>query len=107
MTKDEIDSLLLKRKSARDRKDWIESDAIRDELKASGILVVDTANGQVATGGSSFEKDWKPCFASLQSRIETLEFSLKIMEKRERLYNKKIGDLVEENLTLKYGKTCI
>ena len=41
----EIDALIAARKAARENKDWAESDRIRDELDARGILVEDGASG--------------------------------------------------------------
>ena len=41
----EIDALIAARKQARADKDWAESDRIRDELDARGILVEDGASG--------------------------------------------------------------
>lgn len=43
----EIDALVAERQAARDAKDFATSDRIRDELKAQGIEVEDTANGPV------------------------------------------------------------
>jgi len=42
LTDDEIDSLIGQRNTARDNKNWAESDRIRDELKAQGIILEDT-----------------------------------------------------------------
>jgi hypothetical protein len=38
--------LLERRRAARDRKDWRQSDALRDELAAMGVRVQDTQDGQ-------------------------------------------------------------
>jgi cysteinyl-tRNA synthetase len=43
----EIRALVTARDEARSRKDWTESDRIRDELKARGIVLEDTADGTV------------------------------------------------------------
>ena len=40
-----VQELLLKRQIARDAGDWDSADAIRDELTAMGVTVVDTADG--------------------------------------------------------------
>jgi cysteinyl-tRNA synthetase len=44
-----VDSLvalaLEQRAAARDRKDWTSADAVRDQLKAAGIVVEDTPTG--------------------------------------------------------------
>lgn len=42
---DEIQSLIDKRQQARASKDWATADAIRDELKAKGIILKDTPQG--------------------------------------------------------------
>jgi cysteinyl-tRNA synthetase len=43
----DIRALVTARDDARARKDWAESDRIRDELKAKGIVLEDTADGTV------------------------------------------------------------
>ncbi len=43
---DEIEALLVQRSDARKNKQWAESDRIRDELKARGVLVEDSKDGQ-------------------------------------------------------------
>jgi len=40
-----IDSLVTARNAARSRKDWAESDRIRDELKAMGVVIKDNKDG--------------------------------------------------------------
>lgn len=40
-----IEQLIIDRKTAREQKQWAESDRIRDELKAQGIILEDGANG--------------------------------------------------------------
>jgi hypothetical protein len=40
-----VDVVLLARKNARERKDWVESDQLRDSLLAAGIEVRDTPGG--------------------------------------------------------------
>lgn len=45
-TAEEIDALLAQRLEARQSKQWAESDRIRDELKARGVLVEDGKDGQ-------------------------------------------------------------
>jgi len=42
---DEIEWLVMQREDARKKKDWKESDRIRDELKAKGIILEDTPAG--------------------------------------------------------------
>ncbi len=42
---DEIESLINQRNEARKSKNWAEADRIRDELKAQGIVLEDTAQG--------------------------------------------------------------
>jgi len=42
---DQVKDLLQKRKEARQNKDWAKSDALRDELKALGVEVLDTRQG--------------------------------------------------------------
>jgi len=44
---DEIASLVNRRDDARERKDWAEADRLRDELRARGIVLEDTADGTV------------------------------------------------------------
>jgi cysteinyl-tRNA synthetase len=51
LTADEIESRLADRKAARAEKDFARSDAIRDELAASGVEVMD---------GDPLGWDWKP-----------------------------------------------
>jgi cysteinyl-tRNA synthetase len=41
-------ALLDERAAAREAKQWADSDRLRDELAALGVLVTDTADGQVA-----------------------------------------------------------
>jgi len=41
----EIEALIQQRTAARQNKDWAESDRIRDELKALGIILEDGAGG--------------------------------------------------------------
>ena len=41
----EVEALVEQRRTARAEKNWAESDRIRDELKAQGILVEDTPQG--------------------------------------------------------------
>jgi cysteinyl-tRNA synthetase len=41
----EIDALVAQRTQARKDKNWAEADRIRDELKAMGIVLEDTAQG--------------------------------------------------------------
>ena len=43
---EEIAELLEKRKQAREKKDWTESDRLRDAIKEKGYLVKDTKEGQ-------------------------------------------------------------
>ena len=43
----EIEALVVARDEARARKDWAESDRIREELKGRGIVLEDTADGTV------------------------------------------------------------
>src|SRR5690606_13402245 len=45
-TADEIEALLAQRLDARRNKQWAESDRIRDDLKARGVLVEDGKDGQ-------------------------------------------------------------
>ena len=42
---DEIEKLIAKRDEARKNKDWAESDRLRDELQAKGIVIEDTPQG--------------------------------------------------------------
>ena len=42
---DEIEALIEQRNAARKAKNWAEADRIRDELKAQGIVLEDTAQG--------------------------------------------------------------
>ncbi len=42
---DEVEALIAKRTQARKDKNWAEADRIRDELKAMGIVLEDTAQG--------------------------------------------------------------
>ncbi len=41
----EAEELIRKREKARKRKDWETADAIRQQLKAMGIMIEDTAQG--------------------------------------------------------------
>jgi len=45
LSEEEIDGLIAARLEARKNKDWAESDRIRDELKAKGIVLEDGAGG--------------------------------------------------------------
>ncbi|MGN1444276.1 MAG: cysteine--tRNA ligase [Acutalibacteraceae bacterium] len=42
---DEIEAMIVQRNAARKAKNWAEADRIRDELKAQGIVLEDTAQG--------------------------------------------------------------
>ena len=42
----EIEALIAKRSDARQRRDWGESDRIRDELMAKGVVLEDVASGR-------------------------------------------------------------
>jgi cysteinyl-tRNA synthetase len=42
MSAEEVDALIEQRNQARVAKDWAESDRIRDELKAQGIVLEDS-----------------------------------------------------------------
>lgn len=44
---DYIESLIIKRNTARAEKDWAAADAARDELTALGIIIEDSANGTI------------------------------------------------------------
>jgi cysteinyl-tRNA synthetase len=44
---DETKQLIIKRERARDEKDWVSSDKLRDQLKQRDIVVRDTADGSV------------------------------------------------------------
>ena len=44
---EEIERLIQERQEARKRKDWARADAIRNELKAKGILLEDTPKGTI------------------------------------------------------------
>ena len=44
---EEIERLIRERQEARKKKDWARADAIRDELKAKGILLEDTPKGTI------------------------------------------------------------
>ena len=41
----EVEALIAQRTEARKNKNWAEADRIRDELKAMGIVLEDTAQG--------------------------------------------------------------
>ena len=43
--KNEIEALIEARNQAKSNKDWAESDRIRDELKAQGVVLEDSASG--------------------------------------------------------------
>jgi len=43
LTDDQIEALIARRTAARQNRNWAESDRIRDELKAQGIILEDTA----------------------------------------------------------------
>ncbi|MBE9515819.1 MAG: cysteine--tRNA ligase [Proteobacteria bacterium] len=45
LSDDDIDEMMEARNAARDAKDWAESDRIRDELQAAGIVLEDGAGG--------------------------------------------------------------
>ena len=46
LTPEAIEALLAQRLAARQNKQWAESDRIRDELKAQGVLIEDSKDGQ-------------------------------------------------------------
>ena len=43
----EVNALIQKREQARADKDWLAADAVRQELAAKGIIVIDTVNGPI------------------------------------------------------------
>ena len=45
ISKASLFKLIEERKEARKKKDWVESDQIRDKLKEKGILLEDTSEG--------------------------------------------------------------
>ena len=45
--KEDIDKLVQEREEARKAKDYAKADAIRDKLKAMGIVIKDTSTGAV------------------------------------------------------------
>ena len=45
ITAADVEQKLAERAAAREAKDWKRSDALRDELEASGVVVMDTADG--------------------------------------------------------------
>ena len=45
LTDEQIGALIDKRRAARQSKDWAESDRIRDQLTASGVILEDGAGG--------------------------------------------------------------
>ena len=57
----EINRLMQKREQARQRKDWDEADAVRQELLRMGVNVLDTAGGPV------WERVEKNCTVCLES----------------------------------------
>ena len=46
---DDAKQLLVERRRARDNKNWAHSDKLRDQLKAQGIIVRDTAHDTIWT----------------------------------------------------------
>lgn len=44
---DEVKQRIIERERARDNKDWVESDRLRDEIAKSGIAVRDTSHGTI------------------------------------------------------------
>src|SRR3546814_19037319 len=72
ITEDDIEATLIRRKEARAAKDFAASDALRDELAAAGVEVMD---------GNSFGWDWclrsearrvgKACVSTCRSRWST------------------------------------
>ena len=52
-TVDALVALALEQRSAaRDRKDWVAADAVRDQLKQAGVVVEDTPHGPRWTVGA-------------------------------------------------------
>jgi cysteinyl-tRNA synthetase len=47
ITETEIQSYILRRKKARDEKNWVEADLVRDELAEKGIVLKDSPAGTV------------------------------------------------------------
>jgi len=41
-----VKGALAERQAARDRKDWSAADEIRDRLRAAGVLIEDTPDGE-------------------------------------------------------------
>ena len=46
---DQVEALLVERSDARANKDWPRADQIRDQLKALGVVVTDTADTCLGT----------------------------------------------------------
>lgn len=93
----DIEELLQAREFARFKKDWVESDRLRDTLQQLGVVVVDTPQGQHNTTQIT-EIPY-----SAQARINQLTRNLAMMDAREAGYSRRIAVLVRENLKLKYG----
>lgn len=53
---EDIDAMIEARTKARKEKNWAEADRIRDELKAMGIVLEDTAQGVNGTENNNFRK---------------------------------------------------
>lgn len=69
----EIDKLLVARAAARAAKDWIESDRLRDALKAAGVQVIDRGDDQLADAGTEFELRFaRNQLALAQNKISSL-----------------------------------
>ena len=100
----EIDDLLDQRQQARDDGDYELSDKLREDLKALGVKVVDTKEGQVANGGTEYsQRDQGNTIHMLMVRIGSLERHVRILEQREHEYNFKLAKVIKENLKLKHG----
>lgn len=104
LTVEQVDQLLIERDAARQRKDYVESDRIKDLLRRHGVVVVDTPRGQNANAGTVYEQQLLDGLnESFRFRVEYLEQTIGIYLKTEHRLHDRIAELVREVGTLKYG----
>ena len=95
MTRDEVDALLVKRKKARSQGNFHVADALRNQLAANGVTVLDTFAGQIASHGTEAElRVAQSALGAAQARIAALEKSLETMQERERSGSERLTMMV-------------
>lgn len=100
MNSQELLHLLQLRAIARYKKDYVESDRIRDLMKQNGIMLEDKPDCTSVAYGICPSTG-----AGNNAELELLRHEVSVLRKREHDDCARIVALVKENLSLKYGGT--